>query len=77
MKQTVQKVIKILSIKCQSQTKEVKESKHFIRMLSKVFSTYIDEGRKLWKEAHELNLIFTTIIRKAKETEQNKNIISN
>lgn len=46
--------------------KEAKESKHFLRMTSKARPELGTEGRKLWKEAHELNLIFTTIIKKAK-----------
>ena len=52
--------------------KEAKESKHFIRMLSKAFPENVVEGRRLWKEAHELNLIFMTIVKKAKKTELNK-----
>jgi len=54
--------------------KEIKESKHFIRMLSRVFPEQVNDGRKLWKEGHELNLIFTTIIKKAFETEKEKMI---
>ncbi|OGH77739.1 MAG: four helix bundle protein [Candidatus Magasanikbacteria bacterium RIFOXYC2_FULL_40_16] len=50
--------------------KEAKEAKHFIRMFSKACPEYVEEGRKLWQEAHELNLIFTTIINKAKKTQQ-------
>jgi len=52
--------------------KELKESKHYIRMLSRVFPNYATEGRLLWKEGHELNLIFTTIISKAQETAKRK-----
>ena len=55
--------------------KETKESKHFLRMISKACPEHAEEGRKLWKEAHELNLIFTTIIKKAKQTEQHKELI--
>jgi four helix bundle protein len=47
--------------------KEAKESKHFLRMASKESEEHLDKGRILWQEAHELNLIFTTIIKKAKE----------
>ena len=47
--------------------KEAKESKHFIRMLAKACTEHITEARVLWKEAHELNLIFTTIIFKSKK----------
>ncbi|MBI2436341.1 MAG: four helix bundle protein [Candidatus Magasanikbacteria bacterium] len=54
--------------------KESKESKYFIRILSKLFPDHAPEGRLLWKEAHELNLIFTTIVKKAKATEEKKNI---
>jgi len=54
--------------------KEIKESKHFIRMVSVACSENIVEGRQLWKEGHELNLIFTTIIKKARETETKKKL---
>jgi four helix bundle protein len=54
--------------------KEAKESKHHIRMLSRACPGQVAEGRKLWKEGHELNLIFTTIIYKAQQTEKNKTI---
>jgi four helix bundle protein len=47
--------------------KEAKESKHFLRMAVKASEEHVGEGRILWQEAHELNLIFTTIIKKAKE----------
>lgn len=47
--------------------KELKESKHFLRMITKACPKLGSDGRKLWKEAHELNLIFTTIIKKSKE----------
>ncbi len=47
--------------------KEAKESKHFIRMLSKACLEYAKGG-------HELNLIFMSIIIKAKETEKKKNL---
>jgi len=52
--------------------KEAKESKHFLRMASKVCPEYASEGRKLWKESHELNLIFTTIIKNAKNREKER-----
>lgn len=54
--------------------KEVKESKHFLRMSAKAYPQYVSEARKLWKEGHELNLIFTTIIRNAKNTEKRKRL---
>ena len=57
--------------------KEAKEAKHFIRMLSRACPIHAAEGRRLWKEAHELNLILVTIVRKAKETEEKKKIEDN
>jgi len=52
--------------------KEIKEFKHYLRMVSKVCPEHTVEARVLWKEGHELNLIFTTIIKKAKATEEKK-----
>ncbi len=54
--------------------KEAKEAKHFIRMMSKACPEHTQECRDLWKEAHELNLIFMTIIKRAKETEEKKKV---
>ncbi len=54
--------------------KEAKESKHFLRMAAKACPEFSDEARKLWKEGHELNMIFTSIIKKAKETEKRKDL---
>jgi four helix bundle protein len=47
--------------------KEAKETKHWLRMIAKMFPEKIDLARKFWQEAHELNLIFVTIIRKLKK----------
>ena len=52
--------------------KEAKEAKHFLRMSAKTCPELAPGARVLWQEAHELNLIFTTIIRNAKNTEKNK-----
>ncbi|MFC1613320.1 four helix bundle protein [Patescibacteria group bacterium] len=52
--------------------KEIKESKHFIRMMVKACPKFAKEGRVLWKEASELNLIFSTIIHKAKNKDKDK-----
>jgi four helix bundle protein len=41
--------------------KEANESKHWLRMIAKANLEKIDECRKLWKEAHELTLIFAKI----------------
>ncbi|MFA6552160.1 MAG: four helix bundle protein [Candidatus Paceibacterota bacterium] len=43
--------------------KEAKETMHWIRMIAKANSGKTIECRKLWNEAHELTLIFSSIIR--------------
>ena len=43
--------------------KESKESQHWCRMLAKACTTEAKPLRELWKEAHELHLIFCKIIR--------------
>ncbi|MDO8524419.1 MAG: four helix bundle protein [bacterium] len=47
--------------------KESKEVKHWLRMIAVATPELTEEARKLWKEAQELNLIFSAIIRKKKE----------
>lgn len=47
--------------------KEAKESKHFLRMVSQACEEHSDRSEELLQEAHELNLIFTTIIKKVEE----------
>jgi len=54
--------------------KEAKESKHFLRMISGACPEHTEESKRLWKESNELNLILTTIIKKAKQTEAKNNI---
>ena len=46
--------------------KESKESLHWLRMISKANQDRKEECRKLWQEAHEFVLIFSSIINKAK-----------
>ena len=41
--------------------KEVQESKYWIELLAEVEPNYKEKVRKLWKEAHELTLIFNKI----------------
>jgi len=41
--------------------KEARETKHWLRLLAKLEDVYIDECRVLWKESHELCLIFGKI----------------
>ncbi|MGI8980137.1 MAG: four helix bundle protein [Pirellulaceae bacterium] len=44
--------------------KESRESMYWLRQLSAAQPESVEEARKLWKEAKELNLIFSAIIRK-------------
>jgi four helix bundle protein len=44
--------------------KESKESKHFLRMIGVSEKSLRDEAAILWKEAKELNLIFSAIRRR-------------
>ncbi len=46
--------------------KESKETKHWLRMIARACPDLSDEARKLWREATELNLIFSSIIRKSR-----------
>lgn len=46
--------------------KEAKESMHWLRMIARANPDKAEECRKLWKEAHELCLIFSSILRKPK-----------
>lgn len=47
--------------------KESKETRHWLRMIAKAVPEYKEETRKYWKEANELNLIFSSIINKSKK----------
>jgi len=46
--------------------KETRETKYWLRLVALISPPSKERARKLWKEAHEFNLIFATIIRKAK-----------
>lgn len=46
--------------------KEIKETKHWLRLLARSNEERKDEIRKLWTEAHELLLIFSKIIRSSR-----------
>jgi len=46
--------------------KESKEGTHWLRMIAKANPDRIQDCRKLWKEAQELTLIFSSIIRSSK-----------
>lgn len=41
--------------------KEARETKYWLRMLSKADDKLLEDCRKLWTEAHELTLIFSKI----------------
>ena len=43
--------------------KEARETKYWLRMLAKAYSAQRTAARTLWKEAHELHLIFCAIVR--------------
>jgi len=47
--------------------KESRESQHWYRMIAKAVPELKDEAKILWKEAHELNLIFSSIIIKSRK----------
>lgn len=46
--------------------KESKETRHWLRMAAKAVPELKDTARTLWQEANELNLIFTSIVRKSR-----------
>ena len=50
--------------------KEAKETKHWVRMIVKAAPESRDDAKKIWKEANELNLIFTAIVRKSRLNEK-------
>ena len=46
--------------------REAREAKHWLRMLAAACPDRKDAARRMWKEANELNLIFSAIFRKTK-----------
>ncbi len=52
--------------------KESKETKHWLRMIAKAAPQVREECRDHWREANELNLIFSAIIRKSRSNSANK-----
>ncbi|MEA2092619.1 MAG: four helix bundle protein [Patescibacteria group bacterium] len=46
--------------------KELRETKHWLRLLAKANPNYQEEFREIWKENQELLLIFAQIIRTCK-----------
>jgi len=47
--------------------KEAKETRHWLRMIARANPDDTDECRKLWREAHELTLIFSSMLRPKKK----------
>jgi len=47
--------------------KEAKESMHWLRMMAKALPERAEGSRVLWKEAHELVLIFSSILKSKKQ----------
>ena len=52
-------------VKINTCRKEAREAKSFIRMLSRACESLKPQARLLWREAHELHLIFATIYRRS------------
>lgn len=46
--------------------KEIKEAKHWLRLLIRANPEHTEEIQKFWKEAHELLLIFAKTIRSSR-----------
>jgi four helix bundle protein len=44
--------------------KEARETKHWCRMIAAAEPAHAEKARELWREAHELHLIFASIFRK-------------
>lgn len=51
--------------------KESKETRHWIRMIAKAIPELKEESKKYWREANELNLIFSSIINKSRKKRLN------
>jgi len=51
--------------------KEAKETRHWLRMIARANPDKTNECRILWQEAHELALIFSSILRSKKKGQFN------
>lgn len=49
--------------------KETKETQHWLRLLARAHPERSEEARKLWKEVHELLLIFAKINRSSRNSQ--------
>lgn len=61
-KQTAPRQREIFNHKIGLCKKEAKETMHWLRMIAKARPVVKDKCRKLWKEARELTLIFSSIL---------------
>lgn len=52
--------------------KEIKETKHWLRLLARTDNIYIEDIRKIWLETDELLLIFSKIIISSKKSSDPK-----
>ncbi len=46
--------------------KEIRESKHWLRLIARANEQYAEDCRRLWQEAHELLLIFSKVLQSSK-----------
>ena len=53
--------------------KEAKETMHWLRMIAKADYEKSEKCRTLWKEAHELTLIFSAILNSKRKTAEQSN----
>jgi four helix bundle protein len=51
--------------------KELRETQHWMRLLARANDDKADECRKIWKETHELLLIFSKILKSSKNKNEN------
>ena len=49
--------------------KEIKETKHWVRLLARANDNFLEEFRKIWQETQELLLIFSKIVSSSKKNE--------
>lgn len=52
--------------------KESKETRFWLRMIAKAVPALKEECRKYWREANELNLIFSAIVNKSRKNKKDK-----
>jgi four helix bundle protein len=50
--------------------RESRETQHWLRMIAAAVPEQKDKARKLWQEARELNLIFSAIFRRTKDSNE-------